>query len=260
MAEAARELIQRGGAHQIAVLLHLLGAGEATLSDVQRWLAGGRYRARRNWTLSVLNELKEVGLVEERVVQVSKVKVRLYKLAERALETYRGGGECPPVLSPAREQARFLPHEQPVLLYFEPRGGAVDDEPRFGFNTLLNIPKSVVERHLKADGGGGSALTASNRALNVAELARDRQLFARDVVAKEPDGRGALALHHALASEVEVALHEAALVELALPNAARRGEAVPGGLQLRARPFRPRAREFCVASSVCCYYYQKSLF
>ena len=86
MAEAARELIQRGGAHQIAVLLHLLGAGEATLSDVQRWLAGGKYRAQYNWTLSALGELKGMGLVEERVVQVSKVKVRLHKFAEKGRE------------------------------------------------------------------------------------------------------------------------------------------------------------------------------
>lgn len=53
---------------------------------MQRWLAGGRYRAQYNWTLSIVSELKERELVEERVVQAGKLKVRLYRLTEKGRE------------------------------------------------------------------------------------------------------------------------------------------------------------------------------
>ena len=86
MAEAVREFLREGKSNHITVLLRLREAGEASLSDVQRWLAGGRYRAQYNWTLSIVSELKEGGLVEERVVQAGKLKVRLYRLTERGRE------------------------------------------------------------------------------------------------------------------------------------------------------------------------------
>jgi DNA-binding HxlR family transcriptional regulator len=86
VAEAARMLLLEGKSNHITVLLRLREAGEASLSDIQRWLAGGRYRAQYNWTLSIVSELKEAGLVEERVVQAGKLKVRLYRLTEKGRE------------------------------------------------------------------------------------------------------------------------------------------------------------------------------
>jgi DNA-binding HxlR family transcriptional regulator len=86
VAEAARMLLLEGKSNHITVLLRLREAGEASLSDMQRWLAGGRYRAQYNWTLSIVSELKERGLVEERVVQAGKLKVRLYRLTEKGRE------------------------------------------------------------------------------------------------------------------------------------------------------------------------------
>jgi DNA-binding HxlR family transcriptional regulator len=79
-------LLLEGKSNHITVLLRLRETGEASLSDIQRWLAGGRYRAQYNWTLSIVSELKERGLVEERVVQAGKLKVRLYRLTEKGRE------------------------------------------------------------------------------------------------------------------------------------------------------------------------------
>jgi DNA-binding PadR family transcriptional regulator len=86
VAELVKELLMEGKSHHVAILVRLLSEGEATLSDIQRWLAGGRYRAQYNWTLGIVSELKEAGLVEERVVQAGKLKVRLYRLTERGRE------------------------------------------------------------------------------------------------------------------------------------------------------------------------------
>jgi DNA-binding PadR family transcriptional regulator len=86
VAELVKELLMEGKSHHVAILVRLLESGEATLSDIQRWLAGGRYRAQYNWTLGIVNELKGAGLIEERVVQAGKLKVRLYRLTERGRE------------------------------------------------------------------------------------------------------------------------------------------------------------------------------
>jgi len=45
VAEAARMLLLEGKSNHITVLLHLREAGEASLSDVQRWLAAGTGRS-----------------------------------------------------------------------------------------------------------------------------------------------------------------------------------------------------------------------
>jgi DNA-binding HxlR family transcriptional regulator len=120
VAHAVREFLREGKSNHITVLLRLREADEASLSDIQRWLAGGRYRAQYNWTLSIVSELKEAGLVEERVVQAGKLKVRLYRLTEKG----EGGGgalsealrvarakQLAKLLPPARGQNRFVPPE-----------------------------------------------------------------------------------------------------------------------------------------------------
>jgi len=85
--EVVRALISGGRYSLIAVLVFLCKAGKATLSDVQRALTGGRYRAQYNWTLSILSELIRMGLVyEERIQLKDKFKVRLFDLTDMGRE------------------------------------------------------------------------------------------------------------------------------------------------------------------------------
>jgi len=82
--EIVKELILNGRHSQIAVLVFLYKVGKATLSDIQRALTGGKYRAQYNWTLSVLNELKNLDLVyEDQILIKEKIKVRLFDLTEK---------------------------------------------------------------------------------------------------------------------------------------------------------------------------------
>lgn len=73
-------MVLEGRSQMIQVLLFLREASRATLSEVQRVLAKGRYRAQYSWTLGVLNEMKAMDLVREEVVQLRRVRVRLYEL------------------------------------------------------------------------------------------------------------------------------------------------------------------------------------
>jgi len=82
--EIVRDLLREGRHTLIVILAFLCKAGKATLSDIQRALAGGRYRAQYNWTLSNLNELKSLGLIYEEQIDIKgKVKVRIFDLTER---------------------------------------------------------------------------------------------------------------------------------------------------------------------------------
>ena len=82
--EIVRKLIKEGRGSLIVILAFLCKAGKATLSDIQRALAEGKYRAQYNWTLSNLNELKELGLVYEEQIQIKgKLKVRIFDLTEK---------------------------------------------------------------------------------------------------------------------------------------------------------------------------------
>jgi len=78
-----KKLLSEGMHPHIVVLVFLHKAGKATLSDIQRALTGGRYRAQYNWTVSVINELKQMELVYEESIQVKKVKIRLFDLTEK---------------------------------------------------------------------------------------------------------------------------------------------------------------------------------
>lgn len=81
--QIVRELILNGRHSQIAVLVFLYRAGKATLSDIQRALTGGKYRAQYNWTLGILNELKNLHLVYEDQILIKKnLRIRLFDLTE----------------------------------------------------------------------------------------------------------------------------------------------------------------------------------
>ncbi|MCS7103997.1 MAG: hypothetical protein NZ954_00340 [Thermofilaceae archaeon] len=79
----ASQLLKENKYPHILVLVFLFREGKATLSNIQRALAGGRYRAQYNWTLGVLNDLKNIGLVAEEKIQFTKFKVRVFYLTER---------------------------------------------------------------------------------------------------------------------------------------------------------------------------------
>lgn len=82
--EIVRYLISSGRHSQIAVLVFLCKVGKATLSDIQRALTGGRYRAQYNWTLSVIDELKKLNLMyEDQILVKQKLRVRLFDLTEK---------------------------------------------------------------------------------------------------------------------------------------------------------------------------------
>ena len=78
-----KELLSEGRHPHIVVLVFLHKAGKATLSDIQRALTGGRYRAQYDWTMGIISDLKQMGLVYEESIQVKKVKVRLFDLTEK---------------------------------------------------------------------------------------------------------------------------------------------------------------------------------
>ena len=79
-----KKLLSEGMHSHIVILVFLYKAGKATLSDIQRALTGGRYRAQYNWTMGIINELKQMGLIyEEPPIQVKKLKVRLFDLTEK---------------------------------------------------------------------------------------------------------------------------------------------------------------------------------
>lgn len=82
-AAVVRKLLNESMHAHMMILVFLYKAGKATLSDLQRALTGGRYRAQYNWTLSIVNELKLMNLVSEEDIQIKKVKVRLFDLTEK---------------------------------------------------------------------------------------------------------------------------------------------------------------------------------
>jgi len=82
-ASIIRKLLSENMHPHMLILVFLYKAGKATLSDLQRALAGGRYRAQYNWTLSIVNELKQMNLIWEEDIQIKKVKVRLFDLTEK---------------------------------------------------------------------------------------------------------------------------------------------------------------------------------
>jgi DNA-binding HxlR family transcriptional regulator len=81
-----RKLLSEDMHSHMVILVFLYKAGKATLSDLQRALTGGRYRAQYNWTLSIINELKQMDLVTEEHIQIKKVKVRLFDLTEKGMK------------------------------------------------------------------------------------------------------------------------------------------------------------------------------
>lgn len=80
-----RKLLSEDMHSHMMILVFLYKAGKATLSDLQRALTGGRYRAQYNWTLSIINELKQMNLISEEDIQIKKVKVRLFDLTEKGI-------------------------------------------------------------------------------------------------------------------------------------------------------------------------------
>jgi len=82
--EIVKELILNGLHSQMVVLVFLYKVGKATLSDIQRALTGGKYRAQYNWTLSIISELKNLDLIyEDQILIKEKVRVRLFDLTEK---------------------------------------------------------------------------------------------------------------------------------------------------------------------------------
>ncbi|MEM2185800.1 MAG: hypothetical protein QXF69_02475 [Thermofilaceae archaeon] len=82
--EIVKELILSGRHSQMVVLVFLYKVGKATLSDIQRALTGGKYRAQYNWTLSVISELKNLDLIyEDQIFIKEKIRVRLFDLTEK---------------------------------------------------------------------------------------------------------------------------------------------------------------------------------
>jgi hypothetical protein len=81
-----RKLLSEDMRSHTMILTFLYKAGKATLSELQRSLTGGRYRAQYNWTLRIINELKQMNLISEEDIHVKKVKVRLFNLTEKGMK------------------------------------------------------------------------------------------------------------------------------------------------------------------------------
>lgn len=85
--EIARELLLKGDARHVTVLLLLLRARVASMSDLRHALAKRGKRAGYREVLATVMDLRERGLIEEDIVGVlSKRKVRIYRLTEKGLQ------------------------------------------------------------------------------------------------------------------------------------------------------------------------------
>lgn len=78
-----KEILDSKKFAHIVVLVYLHRVGKATLSDVRRALAGGRYRARHDWAMGILKELKERNLIKEEAIKSGReFKVVILELTD----------------------------------------------------------------------------------------------------------------------------------------------------------------------------------